>query len=59
MLADCFAFPIRVGREIDSVSFFCGLLQFRNDPLIVSFLRVGDEFVRRLEIVFDVDSESF
>src|SRR5262249_35197975 len=58
MLADCFAFASVGGCGINRFSFFCGLLQFRNDLLVVSFLRVRDELVRRLEVVIYIDSES-
>jgi hypothetical protein len=59
VLADRFAFAIRVSREIDRFGFFGRLLQFRNDLLVVSFFVIGNDFVSRFEIVFDVDAETF
>ena len=59
MLADRFAFAIRVGGQIDRVSFFRRFLQFRDDPLVVAFLRIGDQFVSGFEIVVDVYTEAF
>ncbi len=58
VLADRFAFAIRVGGKIDRVGLFRSLLQFGNDLLVVSFLRIGNEFVGRFEIVLDVDTEA-
>jgi len=58
VLADRFAFAIRVSREIDRVRFFRRFLQFRDDPLVVAFLRIGDQFVSGFEVVVDVDAES-
>jgi hypothetical protein len=57
--ADRFAFAIRVSREIDRIGFLRRLLQFRDDPLVVAFLRIGNELVSRFEVVFDVYTQSF
>ena len=59
MLADRFAFTIRVSGEIDGVSFFGGLLQLGNDLLVVALFRIGNYFVGRFEIVFDVNAQAF
>ncbi len=59
MLADRFAFAIRVGREKDRVGGFRGLLQIRHDFPVVALLGVGDDFVMRLEIILDVDAQVF
>ena len=59
MLADCFAFAIRVSGEIDCFGFFRGFLELGNDLLVVSFFRIGNELVSGFEIVFDIDSETF
>jgi hypothetical protein len=59
VLADCFAFAIRVGGEIDSLQLLSQPSSARRRSLVVSFLRIGNQLVSRFEIVLDVNSETF
>jgi hypothetical protein len=59
MLADCFAFAVRVSCEIDSVCFFGGLLQLGNDLFIITLSSIGNYFIGRFEIVVNINSQSF
>ncbi len=59
VLADRFAFAIRVSGKIDRVGGLRSLLQIRNDLLVVTLLGVGNDFVMRLEIILDVDAQVF
>ena len=58
MLADCFAFAVGVSGEINSISLFRGLLELRDDLLVISLPGVGNYLVGRLEIMLDVDTQT-
>jgi hypothetical protein len=58
MLADGFAFTIRVSGEIDRVSALRRPFQIGNDLLIVTLFRVGNDLVFRFEVVLDVDPQA-
>ena len=59
MLADCLALSVGVSGEIYGVGVFCRFLQFSNDALVVTLFGVGDYFVGRLEVVLDINAQSF
>ena len=59
VLADGFAFSIRVSGEIDRVSFPGRLLKIGNDLPIVALLGIRDDLVFRLEIVLHIDAQPF
>ena len=52
VVADGFAFAIRIGREVDCVHLLGGGLQLR-DELLLAF----DDFVVGFEIMIDIDRE--
>ena len=57
MLADCFAFPVRIGREKDRIARLGHALKIRNDLFVSTLFCIGNYLVRRLEIVFDIDTK--
>ena len=59
MLTDRFAFTIRVGGEINGSGGLGGLLQIGNNPFVVAFLRVGNDFVFRLKMILHIHAETF
>ena len=59
MLANRFAFAVRVGGKINRGGGLRGLLQIRHDFLVVALLGIGNDFVMRLEIILDVHAQVF
>ena len=57
MLADRFAFAIRVGRQINCRHLFCSLLQVGDDLPVIALLGIGNDLVIRREIILDIHSE--
>ena len=58
VLADRFAFTIRVGGQINCRGSLGGLLQIGNNLFVVALLRIGNDFVFRLEIILHVDAQA-
>ena len=52
VVADGFAFAVRVGREVDFFHFLGGLFQL-GDELLLAF----DDFVMRFKAVIDIDCQ--
>jgi hypothetical protein len=59
VLADRFAFAIRVGGQIDRFGFFRAFFSSATIFLLFRFFESGNQLVSRFEIVFDVNAETF
>ena len=59
MLANRFTFPVGVSGEIDVICAFGSGLQFRNNPLVVSFFGIGNYFIGGFEIIVDINAQTF
>jgi hypothetical protein len=59
VLANCFAFTIRVSGQVDRIGFFRRLFQIGNNLFVVALFRVGDDLVLGLEVILDIDPQTF